>query len=388
MGHILGSTSNVEQTEESFQMISAEASGVDRNDFAVSTPVDEHVVSPKQSTIRLANAETGPTAIPVSDVLAVKNIRNIVLGYWPRRRNDYFPGPQPVSLERRDLFKLKKFPYLVCVKSDGMRFMMLCTQRAPEGVNKCYMIDRAFRPFEVEQKFDDSVYTGGGTLFDGELVKLKSGVWTYVIHDCVSFKGQDVSQLDFNKRYACVTAAVETFWSAGESFPIESKKFVLFNEIKTLIDMESRNEISHPTDGLIFTPVMLPIGTNAQYTLFKWKSIKLHTFDFKITNEPDKYVAFVNNKGVLAAFASVAKDSAQGKDFGEKLAGLTNPKYESGMIVECEYNSKTSCFDPLFVRTDKTHPNGLYTVEKTLLNIRENITIEELSTLRTEVDRR
>jgi hypothetical protein len=372
MGHILGSTSNVSNqaiSEEPFQMVC-------NNDSVTEVRRTDH--------IRLANSETGPIAIPVTDVLAVKNIRNIVLGYWPRRRNDYFPGPQPVSLERRDLFKLKKFPYLVCVKSDGMRFMMLCTKRTDEpSGNKCYMIDRAFRPFEVVQSFSDIVYKN--TLFDGELVKMKNGVWTYVIHDCVSFKGEDVSQLDFNKRYACVSATIETFLNTAEpskdSFPIVMKKFVPFNEIKTLIEMESRNEISHPTDGLIFTPVMLPIGTNAQYTLFKWKSIKLHTFDFKITNEPDKYVAFVNNKGVLSAFASVSKDSAQGKDFGEKLASLTNPKYESGMIVECEYNSKTSCFDPLFVRTDKTHPNGLYTVDKTLLNIRENITIEELSTL-------
>ena len=388
MGHILASKSNIVESED-FQMVQ---STDDASDTNFSTPMQFCNVV-RTDTLRLANSETGPIATPVTDVLLVKNIRNIVLGYWPRRRNDYFPGPQPVSLERRDLFKLKKFPYLVCVKSDGMRFMMLCTKQSSDLTvgcmkqgsdsprNKCYMIDRAFRPFEVEQVFDDVVYNN--TLFDGELVKLKNGVWTYVIHDCVSFKGDDVSQLDFNKRYACVSAAIETFLGSPRQdvFPIEIKKFVPFSEIKTLIDMESRNEISHPTDGLIFTPVMLPVGTNAQYTLFKWKSIKLHTFDFKIINELDKYVAFVNNKGVLSSFASVLKNSAQGKDFGEKLAGLTNPKYESGMIIECEYNSNTSCFDPLFVRTDKTHPNGLYTVEKTLLNIRENITIHELSKL-------
>jgi len=361
MGHILSNVPAME--EEPFQIV-------------------RRATRPDTDSVRLANSETGPIAIPVTDVLLVTNIRNIVLGYWPRRRNDYFPGPQPVSLERRDLFKLKRFPYLVCVKSDGMRFMMLCTQSVnATGGPKCYMIDRAFRPFEVEQAFDNVVYTN--TLFDGELVKFKNGVWTYIIHDCVSFKGEDVSQLNFNKRYACATETVNKLLVAKPPgmFPIEIKKFVPFGELKTLIDMESRNEISHPTDGLIFTPTMLPIGTNAQYTLFKWKSVKLHTFDFKITNEPDKHIAFVNNKGVLSAFASVTKDSSQGKDFGEKLAGLTNPKYESGMIVECEYNPKTGCFDPLFVRTDKTHPNGLYTVDKTLLNIRENITIEELSSL-------
>lgn len=338
-------------------------------------------VDTKTQQVRLANNETGPFAKPITDVLTTKNIRNVILGYWPRRRNDYFPGPQPVSLERRDLFKLKKFPYLVCVKSDGMRFMMLFIMQ--HGVHKCYMIDRAFRPFEISQCFNKpSMYKN--TLFDGELVKLKNGVWTYIIHDCVSYEGVDVSQEDFNKRYSCVTNAVEMFLSStidGDHIPIEMKKFVPFGEIKTLIDMESNNKISHPTDGLIFTPIMLPIGTNAQYTLFKWKSIKLHTFDFKIVDESDKYIAYVNNKGVLSPFASVTKNSAQGKDFSAKLSGLHNPRYESGMIVECEFNSVTNCFDPLFVRTDKTHPNGLYTVEKTLLNIRENITIDELSKL-------
>jgi hypothetical protein len=333
-------------------------------------------------TVRLANTETGPTATPVTDQEVVKALRNVVLGYWPKRKNDFFPGPQPVSLERRDLFKLRKFPYLVCVKSNGMRFMMLCTTVNEQL--KCFMIDRAFRFFEVNQCFDKAMYTN--TLFDGELVKSNSGVWTYIVHDCVSFRGDDVSQMDFNKRYSYVSTAVETFWEITDSnvFPIEIKKFVPFTEIKTLVEMEAGGEITHPTDGYIFTPVMLPIGTNAQYTLFKWKSAKFHTFDFKVTDEQDRYIAHVNKKGSLVPFASVTKTTKQGIEFGRRLSELKDPVYKSGEIVECEYDTKSQCFNPLFVRTDKTHPNGLYTVEKTLLNIQENITIDELSNLKME----
>lgn len=334
------------------------------------------------STVRLANTENGPVATPVTNQGVLGTLRGIVLGYWPKRKNDFFPGPQPVSLERRDLFKLRKFPYLVCVKSNGMRFMMLCTTINEQS--KCYMIDRAFRFYEVPQCFDKAIYSN--TLFDGELVRSNSGQWVYIIHDCISFSGDDVSQMDFNKRYSYVSTAIETFWEPIDSnvFPIEIKKFVTFDKIRSLLESEKRGEIAHPTDGLIFTPVMLPIGTNAQYTLFKWKSIKLHTFDFKITEEPTKYVAHVNKKGTLVPFASVVKSSPQGEDFGNRLESLKDPKFESGAIVECEYNTGSQCFNPLFIRTDKTHPNGLYTVEKTLLNIQENITIEELANLRLE----
>ena len=335
-------------------------------------------------TIRLANSENGPKSILVNDPDILKNLRSIVLSYWPKRRNDYFPGPQPVSLERRDLFKLKRFPYLACVKSNGMRFMMLCT--TINEYNKCYMIDRAFRFYEVDQCFDKALYTN--TLFDGELVKTSNDgkeVWTYIIHDCVAFRGNDVSQDSFPKRYSYVVTSVETFWEfvrEKDVFPIEIKVFVPFEDLQKLVDMEKNGEIAHPTDGYIFTPEALPIGTNAQYTLFKWKPLNLHTFDFKIIESDDEFTAHVNKKGQLIPFARVKKNTQQGKVFGNKLGELVSPKYESGSIVECEYNTEVQCFDPLFIRTDKTHPNGIYTVEKTLINIQEDITMDELIKLK------
>jgi hypothetical protein len=342
-----------------------------------------------QVFVRLANAQTGPNAMPVTETEILQTLRAIVLSYWPKRKNDYFPGPQPVSLERRDLFKLRKFPYLACVKSNGMRFMMLCSTINEQ--NKCYMIDRAFRFYEVEQCFDKAIYTN--TLFDGELVFLTDKkLWTYVIHDCISFRGNDVSQKNFNQRYSHVTTVIETFWDYVEPennndeklslFPIEIKKFIEFSKLNDLVEMEKNGEISHPTDGIIFTPIGLPIGSNAQYTLFKWKPLELHTFDFKITYNDGKYTAMVNKKGNLIPFASVDQDLPQGVKFKEKLEAIENPSYESGAIVECEYDTKDQCFNPKLIRTDKTHPNGLYTVEKTLLNIQEDISIKELTNLK------
>ncbi len=54
------------------------------------------------------------------------------------------------------------------------------------------------------------------------------------------------------------------------------------------------------------------------------------------------------------------------------------PEFENGDIVECEYNEMDEVFIPIKIRHDKTHPNSKYTVKKTLGNIKENITIEEL----------
>jgi len=333
---------------------------------------------------RLADSDTGPRSKQLLDQDTLTKLKSKFLSYWPTCKNDYFPAPQPVSLERRDIFKFKKFPYLACVKSDGMRFIMVCT--IIDGKQKTFMVNRAFRYYEVDQCFDESIYKG--TIFDGELIKTGENrdEWTYVIHDCISFCGDDVSQQTFTKRYECVVMLIETYWSITnkekeqkdciDSFPIEIKKFYKFADMDKLVDDMNKGVINHNTDGLIFTPVTLPVGMHTQYTLFKWKPRDLHTFDFKIVEKEDTIIAQVNDKGNLTDFAGIDKNTEVGKMFLNKLATLK--EYEDGSIVECNYNEVTECYEPKLIRKDKTHPNGIFTVDKTLLNIRENITIEEI----------
>ena len=132
-----------------------------------------------QPEIRLANKETGPISHKVVDEEQLIILKNAVLNYWSKleRKKDYFPAPQPVSLERRDLNNLIYNDYLVCVKSDGMRFLMVSYS------GKTYMVDRAFKFYQVKQNFH-SLYPDGtcedlvGGIFDGELVKNRAKVNT------------------------------------------------------------------------------------------------------------------------------------------------------------------------------------------------------------------
>jgi hypothetical protein len=54
------------------------------------------------------------------------------------------------------------------------------------------------------------------------------------------------------------------------------------------------------------------------------------------------------------------------------------PEFVSGMIVECEYDEVADTFKPIKLRLDKSHPNSLMTINKTMCNIKENITMDEL----------
>ena len=153
----------------------------------------------KKKIVRLANSDIGPKAslLEIDSELHKKHKLEF-LSLWPSRKNDFFPAPSPVSFERKNLSRFKKHPYFVCVKSDGMRFVMICT--IIENKHKCFMVDRAMRYYEVEQCFEESIYNG--TIFDGELIKSKNeNEWTYIIHDCIKFRGENVSQKIFIKRY-------------------------------------------------------------------------------------------------------------------------------------------------------------------------------------------
>lgn len=345
------------------------------------------------NTTRLANDKDGPRSYPC---LNTDKLKKIVLGFWSNLTNDFFPAPQPVSMARRDFFRFYKFPYKACVKSDGMRFLMFCTVH--KGKNKCFMIDRAFRFYEIRQNFEPTIYQN--TLFDGELVRLKqSRKWVYVIHDCIVFQKKNVREDTFSQRYKYVEHTLAQLWHPEfsdqgrelaseddlkrkklvkytmDTVPLKSKNFFEFEELQLLhLEIENQN-IDHKIDGLVFIPVNEPVGTRTQRELLKWKPREQHTFDFKIVTDNDNIVAYVSEKNQPVVFAAVQKSTEQGKEFFNKLKSLG---FKEGDIVECEFQTNTQYFFPVCIRKDKSHPNGLYTVEKTIKNIEENITIQDL----------
>lgn len=350
---------------------------------------------------RLANRENGPIAIKIADDNHV--FKNIIMSFWPEQKKDCFPAPQPVSLERRDLDNLLKMDYTVCVKSDGMRFILMCYE------GKTYMADRAFKFYEVKLNFNEKLLYNNqeplGGLFDGELVKNIQDKWQFVIHDCIYINGKNMTQCTFNERYAEVIKLVEEIWiSEGSDFRISSKQFFPFRKkLSMLVKMINEHKLDHKTDGLIFNPIKEKIGTGTQYRLYKWKPRNLHTFDFKVHiyedslpvpkkfnvetdldnfikvhgRVPGRVTAYVNTNGKHEIYASTMPGEESEKLF---LAALKEncPEFVNGNIVECEYDEVDDIFRPIKIRNDKTHPNSKFTIKKTLNNITENITIEEL----------
>jgi len=324
--------------------------------------------------IRLANKETGPNAIRINDEELLLVLKDIVLSHWQITDNkEFFPAPQPVSLERRDLSKLIDYDYLVCAKSDGMRFLLVCYE------GSSYMVDRAFKFYKVKLNFKGLEVDGKlGGIFDGELVLSKQGKWQYVIHDCINMQGKDVSKNMFPVRYAEITKLVADIWIPnGSEFRIITKQFFNFKQLELLNRLINEDKLDHKTDGLIFTPKNKKVGSHTQYDLFKWKPRNLHTFDFKINKSLEGITAFVNKNGLHVPYANAPYGSPEEKIFLEGLSQNCK-EFINNCIVECDYDDEADTYRPIKLRLDKTHPNSFYTVKKTLGNIKENITVDEL----------
>ncbi len=303
----------------------------------------------------------------VSDVKLLQELKSTLLGFWPKRKNNNFPAPLPVSIERKNFDALKKFPYVISLKSNGTRYLLMAYNE------KVYLIDRVFDFYQVSQNFNKNIYgstteTSCGLLLDGEMMPGPEGRNEYIVHDCICLFSKDITKEYFTDRYDSISLAISLWSPQNSDFDIRIKKFYMYNDISE----EIVNSADHDIDGLIFTPVKLGIGTGTQHTLFKWK--QKHTFDFKIVDENNEYVSYVYDKQLLKKYASVKKRNIK----FSRLLKTNCPNFKSGDIVECTFNIKDETFEPLFIRTDKSHPNSLYTIEKTIINIKENINLEEI----------
>ena len=267
--------------------------------------------------------------------------------------SDYFPGPQPVSIERKHFSILKNNKYLVCEKSDGVRHLLVSYLSGDKKM--CVLVNRMFHMTPVSINLPKSAYQG--TILDGELIGT-----SFIVHDAVVVSGTSVKNLNLHERLESAGKVIKGIMRVKtDSIVVKIKKFFTLKEY-------DYKAIVPDTDGLIFTPVNEPIKTGTHETMFKWKPRDKNTIDFKCkySHHQNKWGMYVSEKGRFV--------------FESELSLDKTPNWiTEDCIVECQYmcDEEPRWWKPLNIRSDKTHPNNRTTFYKTLVNIRENIKITE-----------
>ena len=149
--------------------------------------------------------------------------------------------------------------------------------------------------------------------------------------------------------------------------------------------LETKSPYKH--DGIIFTNICLDYSAfrNNEKAIFKWKPKDKITIDFyvkkgdsktgwsKIKFVPTKYRC-IDQECVSLLFTAFDKKAYSEGDM-IKFAN-SNVSVEKDGIYECYFNGCN--WDIIKERTDKRIPNILSTVTRTISNIEEDITIEDL----------
>jgi hypothetical protein len=245
-----------------------------------------------------------------------------------------FPGPQPVSIEKKHIPLLTRVPYLVCEKTDGVRHFLVCFTDS-QNRKICALVNRSFEftlfPLTVPRD----------TVLDGELLG-----GSFIVHDAMWIQGEDVRQMKLTERLVKVNKLVKAILPI-QKLRVTCKHMLPYRDMKQLT-------LSEHNDGVIFTPVDEPVRMGTHRTLFKWKPFEKITIDFLIRD--GKFLI---------------------QHEGKMLVVQQDPKFkEEACIFECYYDGKK--WEPLKKRTDKSHPNNKRTFERTMINIKENIKFCEL----------
>ena len=264
-----------------------------------------------------------------NEVPLSKDLKKFIQEKWDSTNIDRFPGPQPISIEKKHIQLLSKNEYLVCEKTDGVRHFLVCFTDS-QNRKICALVNRSF---------DYTLYPltiPRDTLLDGELLGN-----TFIIHDAVCIKGEDVRKKTLTERLVYANAVTKAIIPIS-TLTVVCKKMIPYSQMASL-------KLGEKTDGVIFTPVNEQVRMGTHITLFKWKPRDRITIDF-----------YVKNGNFCIQHES------------KMLVVQKYPEHsDKEGIYECSYDG--DIWEPIMKRTDKSHPNNKRTYERTLVNIRENI---------------
>lgn len=304
------------------------------------------------------------------------------------------PAPQPSSLERQHFPLLLQNDYMVADKSDGARFVLFLTRAA--GREVAVLVDRKLKLFQIPVAASKSFFAG--SMFDGELVDA-NGFHVFLVFDAVAVKGVYVGEESLLSRLALVRNTFDLEGSPTQSaeqaaalakrgkvvcggsahgLSFRPKPCYVMRQLDTLL--RQMPTLPYAVDGLVFTPVHAAIctGTHATAFKFKWK----HTIDVEVASDGE----FLVGKGgapetavqrmPLASLGAVFR-----LDDELKLRIVSGAASARGAVLELLLTLLPDGevrLSLLRLRSDKVHPNSAAVVLRTLVNLNEGISTDEL----------
>ena len=259
-----------------------------------------------------------------------------------------YPGPQPATLERRNLVdmaepgvpNLRSMPggYNVTDKADGLRCLLFVAENG-----RIFLVDGGGRVYSTGRQVDPGA--AAGVVLDGEWIRRdrKGAVVShYYAFDILAAKGGDTSitaqpfmiagamfgsATSANTRQTMMATYVGLLGAAAQmvrgvpptdNIQIGMKTFRacvpgtdIFQK-GAAATLEDAKSAPYNTDGLIFTPnsAPLPLGRGTWYDQLKWKPPHDNTIDFLVLVEKERDI-----KGAILAADAIGtkyrEDSGQ-----------------------------------------------------------------------------
>jgi len=300
----------------------------------------------------------------IKNKLLQNYLNKILSNLWGgvNRQRRYF-APQPLSLEEANfpLLKHSKFDYSVCVKYNGLRF--LCTLTSINNIPLNLLVNRKFEWFIVDQHFKAEVYSGT-YIFDGELLSNE----TFIIHDAFLIHSKSIIHCSLEFRIQYINNILVHFYVQDSQYPkntftFKLKQFYTFASLN--FALKEMHEAGKLADGLIFYPNSQ--GVFGSLKLYKWKPGCQNTVDF-----------IVRQKNDLKTLELYCRERGQNKLVTKMSKSDFTEEFNNNSVYEFTYDPQTKHFLVKCERKDKDDPNSFYTMQKTIQNVLENITEDDL----------
>lgn len=347
------------------------------------------------STIVTRIKKLCPSSSQITNEYEVNHYWRMVLGLWNLPSHiTHFPGPNPVSMESTDFRRLKEDDFLVALKTDGVRHLLLLTLKPNSADPIAIMIDRTKKMYEIEIWANEDFFCEG-SLFDGELVWENENL-VFVVFDVIRAKGNLCTKLSYRERMEIIRNTIlcvsKTYSDESvEQMIAEEQRFVARNNElqlriipKKCVPKSSlrslwadRNQSGHRNDGIIFTLNSAPVDTGTATSTLKWKP--MHSIDILIKlDDNDEWRMYANcNNSSGHIDLCTTPDHTFVLQPGLLLQAVRS---RQPCIIECVICLEEGkiLLTPERERTDKTTPNTIHTILATVRNAIENISNDDL----------